>query len=150
VNRPFLFAASPPAGAVAAVAKALEIMEQEPQLRRQLWDTTRRVHHAVRGMGFDIGHTQTPILPILIGSLERTFEAWRMLSEEGVFVNVVLPPAVPAGGCIIRMTLTASLSKEQVDRVLGALERVGRRLGIVGGAAAEPEVVEEVEARRAG
>jgi len=146
VNRPFLFAASPPAGAVAAVSKALEILEEEPQLRRQLWDNTRRVLHAVRQMGFDIGHTQTPIVPILIGTLERTFEAWRMLSEEGVFVNVVLPPAVPTGGCIIRMTLTAAHTKEQLDHVLGALERVGRRLGIVGGAVAEGEA----PARKAG
>ncbi|MFO0580761.1 MAG: pyridoxal phosphate-dependent aminotransferase family protein [Anaeromyxobacter sp.] len=135
VNRPLLFAASPPAGAVAAVRAALEIMEREPELRRRLWDHTRRVLHAVRAMGFDVGHTATPILPIMVGSMETTFEMWRQLSEEGVFVNVVLPPAVPAGGCIIRMTLTAALSNEQIDRVLGALERVGKRLGLIGGAA---------------
>ncbi|MGC3996871.1 MAG: pyridoxal phosphate-dependent aminotransferase family protein [Anaeromyxobacter sp.] len=143
--RPFLFAASPPAAAVAAVREALRVMEQEPGLRDRLWALTRRVLHALRGMGFDTGASQTPIVPVVMGPVERTFDAWRMLSEEGVFVNVVLPPAVPAGACLIRMTLTAAHTDEQIDRVLGALERVGRRLGIIPGGVAEP-----VAARRAG
>jgi 8-amino-7-oxononanoate synthase len=136
MNRPFLFAASPPAGVVAAVREALIILQQEPALRRTLWDTTRRVLHALQGMGFDTGHSQTPIIPVVVGTVERTFEAWKMLSDEGVFVSVVLPPAVPAGACLIRMTLTAAHTHEQIDRVLGALERVGKRLGIIPGGAA--------------
>jgi len=143
MNRPFLFAASPPASAVAAVREALTIVEREPGLRKALWDTTRRVQHALRTMGFDIGHSQTPIVPVVVGSVELTFEAWRMLTEEGVFVNVVLPPAVPAGGCLIRMTLTAAHTREQIDRVLGSLERVGKRLGIIPGGG-------EAESRQAG
>ena len=130
--RPFLFAASPPAAAMAAVREALLIVEQEPALRRRLWDVTRRVLHALNAMGFDTQGSQTPIVPFVAGSLERTFEAWRMLSEEGVFVNVVLPPAVPAGGCLIRMTFTAAHTDAQLDRVLDALERVGTKLGIIG------------------
>jgi 8-amino-7-oxononanoate synthase len=82
-------------------------------------------------MGFDAGHSQTPIVPIVVGTVEHTFEAWRLLSEEGVFVNVVLPPAVPAGACLIRMTLTAGHTPEQIDLVLAALERVGKSLGII-------------------
>jgi 7-keto-8-aminopelargonate synthetase-like enzyme len=131
--RPFLFAASPPAAAMAAVREALAIVEQEPALRRRLWDVTRRVLHAMGTMGFDTQGSQTPIIPFVAGSLERTFEAWRMLSEEGIFVNVVLPPAVPAGGCLIRMTFTAAPTDEQLDRVLETLERIGRRLEIIGG-----------------
>ena len=130
--RPFLFAASPPAAAMAAVREALLIVEQEPALRRRLWDVTRRALHALNAMGFDTLGSQTPIVPFVAGSLERTFEAWRMLSEEGVFVNVVLPPAVPAGGCLIRMTFTAAHTDAQLDRVLDALERVGTKLGIIG------------------
>jgi 8-amino-7-oxononanoate synthase len=130
--RPFLFAASPPAAAMAAVREALSIVEQEPALRRRLWDVTRRVLHALGTLGFDTQRSQTPIVPIVAGSLERTFEAWRLLSEEGIFVNVVLPPAVPAGGCLIRMTFTAAHTDAQLDRVLDALERVGTRLGIIG------------------
>jgi 8-amino-7-oxononanoate synthase len=131
--RPFLFAASPPAAAMAAVREALTIVEQEPALRTRLWAVTRRVLHALRGMGFDTQGSQTPIVPIVAGSLEATFETWRRLSEEGIFVNVVLPPAVPAGGCLIRMTFTAAHTDAQIDRVLDALERVGKGLGIIGG-----------------
>lgn len=130
-NRPFIFAASPPPAAIAAVRAALEIVEQEGALRRRLWASTRRVLHALRGMGFDTGRSQTPIVPITVGSLERTFETWKALSEEGIFVNMVVPPAVPAGACLIRMTLTAAHTDEQIDRVLSVLERVGARLGII-------------------
>ena len=93
--------------------------------------------HALRGMGFDTGNSQTPIVPIVVGTLERTFDMWRMLSEEGIFVNVVLPPAVPSGSCLIRMTLTATHTDEQIDCVLEVLERIGGKLGIIGDGAAE-------------
>jgi 8-amino-7-oxononanoate synthase len=131
MNRPFLLAAAPPPAALAAVRTALEILETEPALRRHLWAITRRVLHALRGMGFDTGHTQTPIIPVATGSLERTFEMWKLLTADGFFVNVVIPPAVPSGACIIRLALTASLTDEQVDRTLDAMERAGRKLGII-------------------
>ncbi len=146
--RPFLFAASPPAAAVAAVREALAIVEQEPALRRRLWATTRRFLHALRAMGFNIGGSQTPIVPIVVGTMERTFEAWQMLSTEGIFVNVVLPPAVPAGACLIRMTLTAAHSDAQIDLVLDALERVGRKLGIIPGDGSVGE--DEIPVKKAG
>jgi len=131
VNRPFMLAASPPAAAVAGVRVALEIIEQEPALRRTLWDSTRRVLHALRGMGFDTGHSQTPIIPISTGSIERTFAMWKMLTDDGFFVNVVIPPAVPAGACLIRLTLTAAHTKAQLDRLLSAVEHAGVSLGII-------------------
>jgi 7-keto-8-aminopelargonate synthetase-like enzyme len=123
---------------MAAVREALTIVEQEPALRRRLSDITRRMLHALNGLGFDTQGSQTPIIPIVAGSLEQTFEAWRMLSEEGVFVNVVLPPAVPAGGCLIRMTFTAAHTDAQLDRVIEALERIGKKLGIIGKADGRP------------
>ncbi|HEX9400762.1 MAG TPA: pyridoxal phosphate-dependent aminotransferase family protein [Anaeromyxobacter sp.] len=146
-NRPFFFATAAPASAVASIRAALDIVEQEPARRRKLWDTTRRFLHAVRGMGFDAGNSQTPIVPITVGSIERTFEMWKGLTDAGVFVNVVLPPAVPAGSCLIRMTLTASHTDQQIDRVLGALESIGARLGLIPGSG---RVSEEVAIKRAG
>lgn len=133
-NRPFLFATSPPAAALAAVQAALQVVEEEPAIRARLWSVTDRVLRGVREMGFDTGASPTPIVPVRVGAVERTFELWKALTAEGLFVNVVLPPAVPAGACLIRMTLSASLTDDQVDRVLGALERTGTRLGIIGGA----------------
>lgn len=142
VNRPFIFAASPPAAALAAVREALQIVEREPALRRRLWDSTRRVLRALQRMGFDTAGSQTPIVPIVVGSLERTFRAFRRLTEEGIFVNVAIPPAVPTGRCLIRMTLTAAHTDEQIDRVLDVLERVGVELGIVPGGPEAPRVRE--------
>jgi len=135
-NRPFIFAASPPPAALAAVSAALTILEQEPDRRKRLWEITHRVSRELRAMGFDTGASQTPIIPVVAGSLERTFEMWKALTAEGLFVNVVLPPAVPARGCLIRMTFIASLSDAQVDRILSALETVGARLGLIPGRSA--------------
>jgi 7-keto-8-aminopelargonate synthetase-like enzyme len=154
INRPFLFATSPPPAALAAVQAALQIIEDEPGLRTRLWKITHRVLDELRGMGFDTGPSQTPIVPVLVGTVERTFEMWKALTAENLFVNVVLPPAVPAGACLIRMTLTAHLTDAQVDRVLEALQRVGTRLGVIGGAPAEVAevagVAQVAEVRKAG
>lgn len=131
INRPFMLAAAPPAAAVAGVKVALEIIEQEPALRRKLWDTTRRVLQSLRAMGFDTGKSQTPIIPVSTGSIERTFAMWKALTDDGFFVNVVIPPAVPAGACLIRLTFSAAHTKEQVDRLLASIERAGVALGII-------------------
>ncbi|HEY6005087.1 MAG TPA: pyridoxal phosphate-dependent aminotransferase family protein [Anaeromyxobacter sp.] len=141
-NRPFIFATAAPAHVVASVRAGLELIDREPALRNRLWTLTRRMLHALQGMGFDTGASRTPIIPITVGTLERTFEMWRKLSEEGIFVNMVLPPAVPNSGCLIRMTLTASHTDEQIDRVLDALERVGAELGIIPGRSEPPKIRE--------
>jgi 8-amino-7-oxononanoate synthase len=145
VNRPFIFAASPPAAAVAAVREALTLIEQEPGLRRRLWALTRRVQNALRGMGLDLGATASPIIPVRVGSVEETFAVWKQLTAAGIFVNVVLPPAVPAGACLIRLSLTAHLEDAHVERLLTAMEAVAERLR--GGAG---RVSEEAAVKKAG
>jgi 8-amino-7-oxononanoate synthase len=156
INRPFLFATSPPPSVLASVQAALELIDEDPSLRTRLWSITQRVHRSLRAMGFDTGHSETPIVPVLVGSVERTFAVWQALTEEGLFVNVVLPPAVPAGACLIRMTFTAAMTDAQIDRVLDTLERVGTRLGVIAAAsevapAMVPGVVPGVaEIRKAG
>jgi 8-amino-7-oxononanoate synthase len=132
-SRPFIFATSPAPAAVAAVREALLVVEEEAALRSRLWATTRRVLRALQAMGFDTGGSQTPIVPVTIGTVERTFQVWKALTEEGIFVNAVLPPAVPTGSCIIRMTFMATHTDEQVERVLVALEAVGARFGVIPG-----------------
>jgi 8-amino-7-oxononanoate synthase len=141
-NRPFFFATAAPASALAAIEVALDLVEREPARRRRLWASTRRFLHALGRMGFDTCRSQTPIVPVAVGSIERAFELWKALSDEAIFVNVVLPPAVPAGACLIRMSLTATHTDAQIDRVLDALERHGARLGIIPGTSRvrEPEV----------
>ena len=70
--------------------------------------------------------------------MERTFAMWKRLSDDGIFANVVVPPAVPAGACLIRMTLTAAQTDEQIDRVLAVIERAGVELGVIGGGRVRP------------
>ncbi len=121
-------------------------IQERPQLRERLWANTRRFVRAVRAMGFDVGNTQTPIVPVRVGSMERAFAIWRMLTDEGIFVNIVLPPAVPASSCILRIALTAALTEAQIDFVLDALARAGVKLGIITAAGR----VREEEVKRAG
>jgi 8-amino-7-oxononanoate synthase len=141
-NRAFQFAASPPAAAVAAVREALAIVQERPALRERLWANTRRFLHAVRTMGFDVGSSQTPIVPIRTGSMEKAFAMYRMLTDDGIFVNVVVPPAVPSSSSILRIALTAALSDSNLEYVLDALDRAGRKAGVL-----RRDVVPEPEAR---
>ena len=95
-SRPFIFTASLPPANTAGVLAALEVMQQEPERRPALWQNAKRLQEGFRSLGFDIGPTQSPIVPVLVGPLETTFLFWRKLFDEGVFTNPVCPPAVPA------------------------------------------------------
>ena len=95
-SRPLIFTASLPPANTAGVLAALEVLQDEPERRDRLWANTRRLHEGFRQLGFDIGPTETPIVPVLIGPLEKTFLMWRRLFDAGVFTNPVAPPAVPA------------------------------------------------------
>ena len=130
-SRPLIFSASPPPASVASVIAALDIIDREPDRRQQLWDNTNKMMQAFKGMGFDIGVTETPIVPLLMGEMELAFMMWKTLSVEGLFVNPVVPPAVPAGRSMIRTSYMATHTTEQLDRALGILEKAGKKLGVV-------------------
>ena len=82
-------------------------------------------------LGFDIGPTKTPIVPVLIGPLEKTFLFWRKLFDAGVFTNPVVPPAVPQSECRLRTSLMATHTAEQIDFALETFQKIGRELGVV-------------------
>jgi 7-keto-8-aminopelargonate synthetase-like enzyme len=86
---------------------------------------------AFKQMGFDIGAAETPIIPLMMGEMERAFMMWKILGEEGVFVNPVVPPAVPQGRCMIRTSYMATHTDEMLDRVLKIVEMTGKKLGII-------------------
>ena len=130
-SRPLIFSASPPPAAVAACLAALDIIETEPERRERLWQITRRMHKEYQSLGFNIGSTQTPIIPIFIGDDMRTFQVWKMLSDEGIFVNPIISPAVPPGFQLIRTSYTATHTDKQMDRVLEAFEKVGKKMGVI-------------------
>jgi 7-keto-8-aminopelargonate synthetase-like enzyme len=110
---------------------ALEVMVDEPERRERLWINTKRFQEGCRRLGFDIGPTQTPIVPVLIGTLENTFYFWRQLFDAGVFTNPVVPPAVPPDECRLRASLMATHTEEQVESALETFGRIGKEMGVI-------------------
>jgi 8-amino-7-oxononanoate synthase len=129
--RPLIFTAALPPSNTAGVLAALDIMQREPERRVRLWENTKRLQDGLRQLGFDIGPTQTPIVPVLIGPMEKTFLMWRRLFDAGVFTNPVAPPAVPASHCRLRTSLMATHTFEQVDFALEQFARIGQDLGVI-------------------
>ena len=129
--RALIFSASPPPASIAAVDAALDIIENEPERIQKLWANTWKMHKGFKSLGFEIGPSETPIIPILVGEDLKAFTMIRMLQEEGVFANVAVSPAVANGRSIIRTSYMATHTDEQLDKVLLAFEKVGRALGII-------------------
>lgn len=130
-SRPFIFTASLPPANTAGVLAALEVLQQEPERRDALWRNARRLQEGFRTLGFDIGPTQSPIVPVLIGEIEDTFLFWRKLFDAGVFTNPVVAPAVPPSQCRLRTSVMATHTDEQIDRSLDAFARIGKELGVI-------------------
>lgn len=129
--RSLIFSASPPPASVASVSAAVEIIENEPERREMLWKNTRKMFKGLKDLGFEVGPSQTPIIPIVVGEDEKAFIMAMMLQEEGVFANVAVSPAVPNGRALIRTSYMATHTDEHLDIVLKAFEKVGRKLGII-------------------
>lgn len=130
--RSLIFSASPPPASVAAVSAAVDIIENEPERREQLWKNTTKMLNGFKDLGFRTGHSQTPIIPVIVGEDEKAFLMGMMLQEEGVFANVAVTPAVPSGMALIRTSYMATHTDEQLDAVLNAFEKVGKKLGLIG------------------
>ncbi len=129
-SRPLIFSASPPPASVASVIAALDVIDQEPERRERLWHNTHKMMKAFKQMGFDTGVSQTPIIPLLMGEMERAFMMWKILSDDGVFVNPVVPPATQPGRCLIRTSYMATHTDEMLDRVLTIIEKADKKLGV--------------------
>jgi 8-amino-7-oxononanoate synthase len=126
-----IFTAAIPPGAVAAVEAALDIIESEPERRDRLWENADYMRAELEGLGFETCGSQSPIISLLVGEDAATFQMAKRLQEEGVFVNPVMTPAVPAGQSMIRTSYMATHTREQLDQALGALSKVGRELSII-------------------
>jgi 8-amino-7-oxononanoate synthase len=129
--RSLIFSASMPAPNVAAVLAALEIMKAEPERIDNLWRVTERMRAGLQRLGFDTGVSVTPIIPIVIGGMEKTFTAWKMCFERGVYANAVVSPAVPPEMCLLRTSYMATHTDEQIDRALNVIGEVGRELDLI-------------------
>jgi 8-amino-7-oxononanoate synthase len=129
--RSLIFSASPTPASVASVSAALDIIETEPERREALWRNTKKMFKGFKELGFEVGPSQTPIIPIVVGESENAFIMAMMLQEEGVFANVAVSPAVPNGRALIRTSYMATHTEEQLNHVLMAFEKVGKRIGII-------------------
>ena len=130
--RPLIFSASMPPANVAAALAALEVMQEEPERIARVNQIGERMRARFRQLGFNVGASETPIIPVIIGDETRTFLAWKTLYEAGVYTNAVISPAVPPELSLLRTSYMATHTDEQLDHVLGTFEQVGRTLGLIG------------------
>ncbi len=130
-SRSLIFSASMPPANVAAVSCAIDIMLSEPERIAHLWDLTRHAHAEFAARGFDIGHTQSPIIPLFVRDLEKCLTAVKLALEEGVFITPVIPPAVPEDSVIVRFALMATHTMAQLDEGIDKLTRIFKKLEII-------------------
>lgn len=129
--RSLIFSAALPAPNAAAVLAALKIIETEPHRVQQVWENAGYMRDNLKAMGYDVGQSNTPIIPIYIRDEYRTVLTWRALIEEGVYTNPVLPPGVPPNSSLLRTSYMATHTRDQLDRALEAFKIVGERLDLL-------------------
>ena len=129
--RTYIFSASDTPAATAAAMEALHILQQEPERLEALWDVTRYALTRFRAEGFEIGDTESPIIPLYVRDIEKTFAVTKAAFEAGVFINPVIPPACAPQDTLVRFALMANHTKEQVEYGVQALKKVFVELGII-------------------
>jgi glycine C-acetyltransferase len=129
-GRPFLFSSSHPPAVVAACIASLDVLEQDTQLIVRLWENTHYFKDNLRALGFDLGRSQTPITPVMCGEAPAAMQLSDMLMERGVFAQGIGFPTVPRGQARVRTIVTATHTREQLDRALEAFADAGKQLGL--------------------
>ncbi len=129
-TRCFMFTAALAPAVAGGVLKALQILREEPHLMEQLWRVTKKMHQGFRDLGYNIGTTQSPIVPILIGSEMKAMLFSQKLFEAGIFTTPAIYPAVRYGESIVRTSYMATHTDEELDYVLETFSRLGKELGI--------------------
>jgi 8-amino-7-oxononanoate synthase len=129
--RSLIFSASIAPANAASVIAALDLIQAEPERIQKLWDNTHRAMNALVQNGFDIGHSETPIIPLFVRDDFKTFKLTKMLLDEGVFVNPVVSPAVPSSSSLIRFSLMATHSFDQIDQAIEKITKISKKLGIL-------------------
>lgn len=128
--RSLMFSASMPPGSVASVLAALDIIISEPERIAKLWDNTNYAHKLLVDEGFDLGPTESPILPIYVRDNEKTFIVTRYLQDAGVFVNPVVSPAVPSDSSLLRFSLMATHTFAQIEEAIDKISKAFKAVGV--------------------
>ena len=129
--RPFIYTAALPAMQMAAALEALEIMDAEPEHREKLWRNVAQLCGGMNSLGFNTLGSETPIVPVMTGDDDLTMAFWRGLWDDGIFTTPALPPSVPTGHAIIRTSVNANHTPEQLDKLLESFGRIGKQLGVI-------------------
>lgn len=130
-SRSLIFSASMTPSAAASVLAAIDIMESEPERIKHLWDVTHFAQKAFKDNGFDTGKTESPIIPLFIRDDIKALQMTHILLEEGVFVNPVVSPAVPKEDSLIRFSLMATHTFEQVETAVNKITAIAKKLGVL-------------------
>jgi 8-amino-7-oxononanoate synthase len=131
VCRPYMFTASLPPGVVASTIEALSRLQSEPELRANLMRNAHRLYDGLQAMGFQTGPEANPIVAVAMPNQEVAVTFWKMLLESGLYLNLAIPPATPTDVCLLRTSVSAAHTPQQIDTALAMFADVGRRLGFV-------------------
>jgi 8-amino-7-oxononanoate synthase len=126
-----IFSASPTPASCAATLKALDILEEHPELVDQLIRNSDKMRKGFRELGFNIYESKTAIVPVIVGDVDKAFLFWRKLFDEGIFVNTFIPPGVPPNMSMMRTSYMATHKDEHLDRILEVFAKIGRELGLI-------------------
>jgi 7-keto-8-aminopelargonate synthetase-like enzyme len=129
--RSLIFSASIPGPNAAAALAALNVMKKEPERIDRVNQIAEKMRREYKILGFDIGNSETPVIPIIIGDDILTMKTWKLLLDNGVFVNPIISPATPPGRQLLRTSYMATHTDEQLDQVLSIFEKVGKQLELI-------------------
>jgi 8-amino-7-oxononanoate synthase len=130
--RPYMFTASLPPSIVASVTAALKVVERRPELRARLWANVNTLYDGLKRRGFSLGPQKGPVVAVHLPSPEMGVQAWQLLLQSGVYVNLALPPATPNGLSLLRCSVCAAHSRHQLERVIDVITDVGYQIGVLG------------------
>ena len=128
--RAYVFTASGSPSNIASVSAAVDVVRSHPELRAQLWANVHRLRQGLRELGYAIGETESPIVPIVTGDEARTIALWQRLLSEGLYVNLIVPPGCPVDDCVLRASCSAAHTPDHLARALDIFGRVGAELGV--------------------
>ncbi len=124
VCRSYVFTASPSPSTIASVREALRVIQSKPELRTRFWDNATLLYHGLKELGFELGPDLSPIVAIRAPSREKTLFAWKALLDKGIYVNLVFPPAAPAGMSLLRCSISAAHTSDQINFLLQAFAEI--------------------------
>ena len=131
-SRAYIFTAAPPPSVMASTRTALSILRSRPELRERLWENARRLYGRLEELGYELGPEVSPVVAAILETPEQALDFWHGLLEEGIYVNLMLPPATPEGRSLLRCSVSAAHTPEQIDRIGDAFETLSEIAGVPG------------------